>query len=79
MGYYTYEYVLKDGHRAEVRAVVHEAECVWCKHGQGHRQNAGMKFGLARWHGPYASVDEARAQAVQIAGAALACKRCQPF
>ena len=77
-GFYVYEYVHKEGVRAEVRTVLHHADCRWCQHGQGHRQNAGSKTGLLRWHGPFAALPEALAAAEAIA-APRSCVHCQPF
>jgi len=77
--YFVYEYVRREGRRAVPQAVVHQADCRWCQNGTGHPQNAGMKDGLARWHGPFAAVAEAREAAAGLTGAALACLRCRPF
>jgi hypothetical protein len=74
-----YEYVRREGKRAVAQAVVHQADCRWCQNGTGHRQNAGMKAGLARWHGPFGALDEARAAAAGLPGETLACLRCRPF
>ena len=40
------------------KAVVHHATCPFCNHGQGLRGGTDPENG--RWHGPYASLDEAR-------------------
>ena len=79
MTYYVYEYVMVEGKRALVRALVHQAECRACNHGEGYSYNAGAKRGLFKWHGPYATVDEARAFAEELTGKALSCRRCAPF
>ncbi len=79
MSYWVYEYVLVEGKRAIVSAVVHQAECRACNHGQGHPHNAGVKRRLFKWHGPFKTVSVARKLADRLAGKALSCKRCAPF
>lgn len=40
------------------RAVIHHATCPFCDLGRGLRDGTDPENG--RWHGPYASLDEAR-------------------
>ncbi len=78
MTYYVYEYLLIERGHAEVRAVVHQGDCLVCRDGQGLPTNAGGPQGLRRWHGPYATLAAAQSAAQGIGGQALACKRCRP-
>ncbi len=78
MGYYIYEYLLIERGHAEVRAVIHRADCPVCQEGQGLPTHAGGPQGLRRWHGPYPTRAAAQAAAQTIGGQALACPRCRP-
>ena len=78
MEYYVYEYLLLERGHAEVRAVIHAADCPSCRAGQGLPTNAGGPQGLRRWHGPFPTVATARAAAQRIGGQALLCQRCRP-
>jgi hypothetical protein len=76
--FYVYEYVHKERHHAEVRTVLHRAECRWCRQGRGHPLNPGLKLGLGRWHGPFAALAEAQAAANAIAEPRI-CMACKPI
>ncbi len=77
-GFYVYEYVHQEGRKAEVRTVLHLGDCRWCLNGKGREQNAGMKRGLGRWHGPFDTVADALDAAGMIADP-RACHRCHPY
>ncbi|MCC7361322.1 MAG: hypothetical protein IT317_17685 [Anaerolineales bacterium] len=76
-GFFVYEYVHKEGRRAEVRTVLHRAECRWCREGRGHPLNPGLKLGLGRWHGPFDAYPAALSAADAIA-APRCCQACHP-
>jgi hypothetical protein len=79
MAYWVYEYVLVEGKRASVQAVVHQADCRAYNHGKGYSYNAGTKRNLLKWHGPFKTVNAAKKFAAGLTGKALSCKRCAPF
>ncbi len=70
MNYYVYENWRAKGHYFKV----HRAECGSCNGGQGVHPDAGQQNGT--WHGPFASLDEAVAQARAKTGDVSACQRC---
>ncbi len=48
------------------KVVLHRSTCGQCKHGKG--RPSGYDIDHARWHGPYASLSEARQAACQMSG-----------
>jgi 4-hydroxy-tetrahydrodipicolinate synthase len=48
------------------KVVLHRSTCGQCKHGKG--RPSGHDIDHARWHGPYASLAEARQAALQMTG-----------
>jgi hypothetical protein len=46
--------------------VLHRSSCGQCNHGKG--RPVGHDANHARWHGPYASLSEAREASQQMAG-----------
>lgn len=60
MKYYIYENWV-----AEKKAVIHRSDCGFCQNGQGiHENPLGEKNG--KWHGPFDSYQEARAEANKL-------------
>jgi len=58
------------------KARVHFSDCSFCNHGKGIHPDAGPNNG--RWHGPFATLDEAL-HAAQITGEPVSkCKFCRP-
>ena len=60
--FYVYENWLAGPHKI----VLHRSSCGQCNHGKG--RPAGHDANHARWHGPYASLSEAREASQQMAG-----------
>jgi len=60
--FYVYENWLAGPHKI----VLHRSSCGQCNHGRG--RPAGHDANHARWHGPYASISEAREASQQMAG-----------
>jgi len=62
VNFYIYENWLAGPHKI----VVHRSSCGQCNHGKG--RPAGHDANHARWHGPYATLTEARENAQSMAG-----------
>jgi hypothetical protein len=60
--FYVYENWLAGPHKI----VLHRSSCGQCNHGKG--RPVGHDANHARWHGPYASLSEAREASQQMAG-----------
>ena len=74
MSYYVYENWQANGHHTRV----HHGECSYCKHGQGAHPGSGDKNG--QWHGPFATVDAARAAPLRHSDAVRRpCGHCRPY
>ncbi len=59
-------YIYENWHAGPHKAVLHRASCGQCNHGKG--RPAGHDANHARWHGPYATLSEARNISQQMAG-----------
>ena len=55
MKYYIYETSMYGPHRT----MVHSGDCSWCNEGTG-TSNGTYDPKYAEWHGPYATMEEAR-------------------
>jgi hypothetical protein len=62
VNFYIYENWLAGPHKI----VLHRSSCGQCNHGKG--RPAGHDANHARWHGPYATLTEARDTAQNMAG-----------
>jgi hypothetical protein len=69
--YYVYENWMTD------RAIIHRAECSFCKDGKGAHKDASGLHG--RWHGPYPDRNMAFKEAAVMNRTDMrACKICGP-
>jgi 4-hydroxy-tetrahydrodipicolinate synthase len=59
-------FIYENWHAGPHKAVLHRSLCGQCNHGKG--RPAGHDANHARWHGPYASLSEARSASQQMAG-----------
>jgi 4-hydroxy-tetrahydrodipicolinate synthase len=59
-------YIYENWHAGPHKAVLHRSTCGQCNNGKG--RPSGHDANHARWHGPYATVAEARATSQQMAG-----------
>ncbi len=59
-------YIYENWHAGPHKAVLHRATCGQCNYGKG--RPAGHDANHARWHGPYASLAEARNTSQQMPG-----------
>ena len=72
MDFWVYENWQAHGHRA----TVHRSECGHCNAGQGKTGGASSAHG--RWHGPFATGEEAFSLAETKAREARRCRVCAP-
>jgi len=59
-------YIYENWHAGPHKAVLHRASCGQCNYGKG--RPAGHDANHARWHGPYASLSEARNTSQHMSG-----------
>jgi 4-hydroxy-tetrahydrodipicolinate synthase len=59
-------YIYENWHAGPHKAVLHRASCGQCNHGKG--RPAGHDANHARWHGPYATLSEARNTSQHMTG-----------
>jgi 4-hydroxy-tetrahydrodipicolinate synthase len=59
-------YIYENWHAGPHKAVLHRSTCGQCNSGKG--RPAGHDANHARWHGPYATVSEARTMSQQMTG-----------
>jgi 4-hydroxy-tetrahydrodipicolinate synthase len=59
-------YIYENWHAGPHKAVLHRSACGQCNHGKG--RPAGHDPNHARWHGPYASLSEARSASQEMNG-----------
>jgi hypothetical protein len=55
-------------------AVVHRADCAWCKNGIGIQGGGTGKNNV--WYGPFSTQDEARAACLKFEP--RGCRKCRP-
>lgn len=70
--YYVYE-----NWTADDKAVIHYADCPYCKNGQGIHPGSGTRNG--RWHGPFFSFEIANKAAKETKRRVKSCQICAPF
>lgn len=71
MAYWVYENWQAGPHKA----VVHDGSCGYCKDGRG-RSGKGTNPAYGRWHGPYATLDEAQTAATGLQPSELKTHTC---
>jgi 4-hydroxy-tetrahydrodipicolinate synthase len=59
-------YIYENWHAGPHKAVLHRSSCGQCNHGKG--RPAGHDANHARWHGPFATLSEARQASQQMTG-----------
>jgi hypothetical protein len=69
-------YVYENWQAEEHKAVIHFADCSFCKNGQGIHPEAGSENG--QWHGPFKTYQEASAGAQNTGGRPRDCQHCRP-
>jgi len=72
MTYYIYEHITTDSHQAEL----HLGDCQNCNFGLANPESEGFGNGIWNWHGPFLTVESARAAAEQTGGEIHTCSRC---
>lgn len=73
MSYYVYE----NWRVRPKKAKIHIGECRCCNYGKGIDPDASDRNG--RWHGPFATFEEAHDAAESTSHPVTFCKRCTPF
>ncbi len=68
--YWVYENWRADGHKARV----HLGDCPFCNHGRGIHPLASDDNG--RWHGPFATLGQARQAASGLGRNVSECRKC---
>ena len=71
------DYFVYENWTAEHKAVIHHADCKFCNSGKGLHPNAGTRNG--KWHGPFASYDQALHAAQGTGRPVRNCKVCKPY
>jgi len=75
MMYFVYENWIAHGHHARV----HKATCRHCNNGRGQAHHTDASDDNGQWHGPFATMAEARVVPLRHADATWTfCKVCRP-